>query len=1278
MRIRSKLLINTTLILICLSIIGGIGVFYTHHVASMSLSLIELEAEPIIKINELEEFAWERWLRLIVHSGISEVETMQQLEQEIAQLDNKITQYIQELDAMYALNNQAETDAHTRSLQDFHDNWQAFHQIAKKVLLLSQDFTKEDALHLIVDEGLVLYNQAILNLREMIKHHREHMEILRNKALKARQQALWSIITLTFLIAISVLFLSNRFIVRLVRPLLLLNNHLKALARGKLLDEEIPYRGQDEIAEIVFSYQQLKDSINGTIEQTNAIAAGNYDKEVELRSEQDQLGLALTEMTHQLREVTKKNQTQDWFKTGQTQLHDQMSGDLTLVDLAHNMVSFLTLYLEGQIGICYLVEKYADGLNQTVRLKQIASYAYSRRKNMSDEFEFSEGLIERAAKGQELVRITIDAGLGEDMPRYLLMMPFLYENVVKGVIILGTLEKVTDIQLEFLNQVMTSVGIAINSVESRTKMQELLQKTQIQAEELQNQKETLQIQTTELQNQKAELQSQTEELQNQTEELQSQTEELQTQQEELRQTNEELETRTRDLEQQRTAIRQKNQALEKSQQAIQAKSEEVELASKYKSEFLANMSHELRTPLNSLLILAQLLADNKDSNLTDKQVDYAKTIHSAGADLLTLINDILDLSKIEAGKMDVNIDEVQLADLVEMIEHKFHHVAEEKSLAFQVILAEDVPPVLKTDVQRLQQILNNLLSNAFKFTKAGEIKLTVQRPTMAQDFPPLPLGEGKGESQSFIAISVTDTGIGIPKEKQKVIFEAFQQVDGTTSRHYGGTGLGLSIARQLARLLGGEIQLHSEEGKGSTFTIYLPTTLEEISPNSSLAMAGIKKIPPILPVSKKGNEPSTLTKERTKELPLPLTKVEIEPLVDDRDHLTPEDKSLLIIEDDRKFSNILIELAREKGFKCVTAEDGQTGLQLAEQYKPHAIILDVGLPQINGWTVMERLKDNPETRHIPVHFMSASDQVQEAKKMGAIGYLLKPVGMTELGDAFKQIEQFITNTVKNVLVISDHEQHQQKMVNLLENQNIQITLATTIASALEYSHKTRFDCTIIDMDIEQKTGSKLLEQSQKEKDLCQTPLIVYAERELTPIEEGFLLQCEDHLTIKTVSSPERLLDEATLFLHQVEAKLPSIQRKMLQMVHDKAAILRDKKVLIVDDDARNVFALATVLEDNDMEIVCASNGKEALERLEKHEKIDMVLMDIMMPEMDGYQAMQAIRKQHRFHKLPIIALTAKAMKGDKAKCIEAGANDYLAKPVDTDKLISLMRVWLYR
>jgi PAS domain S-box-containing protein len=762
------------------------------------------------------------------------------------------------------------------------------------------------------------------------------------------------------------------------------------------------------------------------------------------------------------------------------------------------------------------------------------------------------------------------------------------------------------------------------------------------------------------------LQEQQEELRTANEELQTQSEELQVQQEELRQTNEELEERTKELERQTNEILQKNFALkqnqvemEKAKAALETKAQELQLASQYKSEFLANMSHELRTPLNSLLILAQLLAQNKPGNLDDKQVEYARTIHSAGADLLTLINDILDLSKVEAGKIEIHPEELLLTDLVETIEQKFRHLAEEKGLAFHISVADDLPLALHTDVQRLQQIINNLLSNAFKFTEKGEIKLEIKSKY----------------SQREISISVTDTGIGIPKDKQQVIFKAFQQADGSTSRRYGGTGLGLSISRQLAILLGGELTLDSEKDKGSTFTVNIPTKtfVKSLKPSGEIAEESGNKA-----ISKNAGNKDGINDTVAFQTAQPTAEM-LQEIADDRANLTKTDKSFLIIEDDRKFSSILIELAREKQFKCIIAEDGKTGLQLAEQYQPNAIILDIGLPQLDGWTVMERLKDNPETRHIPVHFMSASDESRlDAKKMGAIGYLLKPVNMEELGDAFKKIEQFLASTVKNLLVIADNKAHQQKILGLIGSSDIQITLATTVKSAAEHLHRAQFDCIILDVEIEQGTCLKLLEELQHKKNLSQIPVIIYAERELLPQEETLLQRYADNLTVKTVRSPERLLDEATLFLHQVEANLSAEKRKMLQMVHDKTAILRHKKVLIVDDDMRNTFALMTVLEDNDMVVLIAENGKEAIESLTEHEDIAIVLMDIMMPEMDGYEAIQQIRKHPHHRQLPIIALTAKAMKGDKAKCIEAGANDYLSKPVDTDKLISLMRVWLYR
>jgi signal transduction histidine kinase/CheY-like chemotaxis protein len=993
---------------------------------------------------------------------------------------------------------------------------------------------------------------------------------------------------------------------------------------------------------------------------------------------------------------------QDWLKTGQAQLNNLVSGEQENVTLAKNIISFLTTYIEAQVGLFYLLKESQSPNNPKPSLQRIASYAYTANDNIPEAFLLGEGLVGQVALDKKPLSRThtpeeythiVQSGLAQAVPRYVLLLPFLYENVVKGVIEIGASKVLTDTQQNFLEQVMPSIGIAVNTTESRAKMQELLEQSQLQTEELQSQSEELQSQQEEmqqinealqhqreeLQHQQEDLQQRNEELQSQAEELQSQSEELQTQQEELKQTNEALEERSKELELQKDDVQQKNVALEKTQAdmkktqvALETKAQQLELASQYKSEFLANMSHELRTPLNSLLILAQLLAENKAGNLTDKQVEYAQTINSSGSDLLKLINDILDLSKVEAGKMEVSADDVSLSELMETIEQKFRPVALDKGLAFHIQVANDLPAVLQTDAQRLQQILNNLLSNAFKFTENGEIQLTL-RYVHHEEVSPLIF-----DIAQTIAISVTDTGIGIPEAKQQLIFEAFQQVDGTTSRRFGGTGLGLSISSQLAMLLGGEIQLQSEEGRGSTFTLYLPEKLSsEVQPfkNFSLDVQETK----VLGDSQTDEPLTTLTSGETVTQTALAPEKPTEDIIDDRADLTPEDKSLLIIEDDRKFSSLLMELAQEKDFKCLIAEDGKTGLQLAEQYKPHAVILDVGLPQLDGWTVMERLKDNPDTRHIPVHFISATDQnSQEAKKMGAIGYLHKPVNLEQLGEAFKQIEQFLSKTVKTLLVIVDSEPHQQQILELVGGGNIQTTLAVTTAAALQHLKKAAFDCIILDMDIEQSSGLQLLEQMQEEEGFCQIPLIVYAERELTPSEEASLLECADHLTLKTVRSKERLLDEATLFLHQLEANLSKDKRNILRMVHDKEAILTNKKVMIVDDDIRNTFALTTFLEDKNMEVVVGNNGKEALELLNEHPDIAVVLMDIMMPEMDGYEAMRQIRAQERFRKQPIIALTAKAMKGDKGKCIEAGANDYLSKPVDTDKLISLMRVWLYR
>jgi PAS domain S-box-containing protein len=1129
---------------------------------------------------------------------------------------------------------------------------------------------------------------------------------------------------------------------------------------------------------------------------SEAIATGDYTRQMVSKGQNDLFGQAINQITKKLQQVTDESQKSDWLKTGQTKLNEKMRGEQEIFTLTQNVLNQLAAYINAQVGLFFLAEED--------HFKLMSSYAYKQRNNNYNEFKLGEGLIGQAAfekksilftqAPEEHINLSINSGMGESQPHDIFVLPLIYENEVLGVLELAVARHFTSTEIELLEQVADNIAISLYSAQSRLRMKALLEESQQLTLNLQNQQQEV-LESEEriraiidtvidaiitidtegiidsfnpaaeqifgyswseivgqnvsmlmpepyqsehdqhiqnyLNTGKAKIMGQrleamgkhkdgssfpidiainemlegdkrmfigivrdiTEQkkaeaaLREQQEELQTTNEELQAQQEELQSNNEELQTQQEELRIANNVLEERGKALEESKQALEEKARALELSTQYKSEFFANMSHELRTPLNSLLILAQLLVENKEGNLNDKQVEYARTIHSAGSDLLSLINDILDLSKAEAGKMEANPENLSLADFLESINQKFYPVAENKGLAFSITLAEEVPPILYTDTQRLTQIINNLLSNAFKFTSQGEVKLTVQHSSKIFNISSVPTMAG-----DFIAFSVIDSGIGIPKEKQADIFDAFKQADGSTSRRYGGTGLGLSISRQFSNLLNGELQLVSGEGKGSTFTLYLPDikkaskTLEvqqteEIIYSNSPEMEevfAVRTVNQNIP-SQTAKETSSPAEKSESETVVEEVVEEIDELTDDRANLTPTDKSLLIIEDDRKFSNVLMELANEKDFKCLRAEDGQTGLQLAIEYQPNAIILDVGLPKMSGWCVMEKLKEDPNTRHIPVHFMSAAtDQEMDAKQMGAIGYLLKPINIEQLGKAFKKIERFITQKVKNILLVVDDESHQQEIIDLVDNKNVESVLAMTKAEAIEQLHATSFDCIIVDLDVEQESGIQLLEQLCKEDRLSHIPVILYADRDLKQQEEILLRQCGDNITVKSVRSQARLLDETTLFLHQFEANLSEEKRDLLHQVHDKEAILRHKKVLIVDDDIRNLFALVTVLEDKEMEAIAATNGQEALELLEKHPDIAIVLMDLMMPEMDGYEAMRKIRKQPSYYQLPIIALTAKAMKGDRAKCIEAGANDYLAKPVDSDKLLSLLRVWLYR
>lgn len=1009
---------------------------------------------------------------------------------------------------------------------------------------------------------------------------------------------------------------------------------------------------------LVFSNMLTKPIIQ-LRDAANEVAHGNHDVQIELSASDEigVLGRAFNEMIKNVKRSIIENEKQNWLKTGQAELNDKVRGELDVATLSQNIINYLADYLNAQIGAIYVKDD-----NSVFKL--VGSYAYTKRKHLSNEWQAGEGLVGQAALEKKSILVTqipddyikIRSGLGEQTPRNILVSPFLHEGEVKGVVELGSFAEFSNIQMEFLTLALENIAIIFNSAHSRARMKELLETTQQQAEELQEQQE--------------ELRQSNEELEEQTETLKESQAKLEAQQEELKQTNEALESQAKMLEKQKRDINKQNKELQKAQYELEEKARNLQQASKYKSEFLANMSHELRTPLNSLLILSKLLCGNKDGNLTDQQVEFARTIHSAGRDLLNLINDILDLSKVEAGKMELQIESVKLEDLTAGMERNFRYLAKEKAVEFVIAVGDDVPAAIQTDGQRIEQIIRNLLSNAFKFTEKGHVGLKICRPGHDVSFSTDGL-----DAKNAIAIAVSDTGIGIPKEKLDAIFQAFQQADGSTSRKFGGTGLGLAISREFSKLLGGELQVESEEGVGTTFTLYLPENIESRD-HKKEASAARPKIARSEPVAKR-DRPSPASKKSK------MTKPEVEEtddvlISDDREVISDSDKTILIIEDDCKFAKILIDLTRANGFKCLHAKSGEKGIQLANEYQPSAIMTDIGLPGMDGWGVMRKLKDSPDTRHIPVYFMSASNKTMQAMRMGAIGFLSKPVTMEDLEEALNTIEKTILRTVKQLLVVEDDESQRNSILELIGNGDVETTAVSTGEEAFEKLRSDNFDCMILDLGLSDMTGFELLEKIKRDEAISRLPIIVYTGKDLTREEEHKLRKYAESIIIKGVRSPERLLHEVSLFLHRIEANLPEDKIQMLRNIPGREVNLKDRKILIVDDDMRNIFALTNILEENGMQIVIGKNGIEGLANLERNPDTDLVLMDIMMPEMDGYEAMTEIRKRNEFKELPIIAITAKAMKGDRNKCIEAGANDYLAKPIDSDKLLSLMRVWLHK
>ena len=961
----------------------------------------------------------------------------------------------------------------------------------------------------------------------------------------------------------------------------------------------------------------LTSQVRAIAEVATAVTKGDLTRsiQVDARGEVAELKDNINTMIGNLKLTTDVNTEQDWLKTNLARFTNMLQGQRDLTTVGRLLLTELTPLVNAHMGVIYQVEN-----EEAPQLRLLSAYAGDGVSPHPLFVQFGEGLIGQCAldKRQRLVSdiptdaTPINSALLRVIPKNLVVLPVLFENQVKAVIELASVSSFTTSQMTFLEQLTDSIGIVLNSIEATMQTEGLLKQSQQLAGE------------------------------------------LQTQQKELQQTNEQLEQKAQQLAERNVEVERKNQEIEQARRALEEKATELSLTSKYKSEFLANMSHELRTPLNSILILGQQLTENPDGNLTGKQVEFARTIHGAGTDLLNLISDILDLSKIESGTVTVDAEEILTANLLDTVGRPFRHEADNRQLSFNVDVDPNLGRSIVTDSKRLQQVLKNLLSNAFKFTAEGGVRLSVSAAVggWSAEHPIL------SHSPAVVAFEVSDTGIGIPLEKQKLIFEAFQQADAGTSRKYGGTGLGLAISRELASLLGGEIHLRSTPGKGSTFVLYLP--IKYSGPT----------VAPRAPASTPfGSAPAlqVAAQERV-----------IEQLPDDRLNLEPGDTILLIVEDDPHYARVLIDLARDKGFKVLVAARGAEALELAKQFQPAAVSLDVFLPDMLGWTVLSQLKHNPLTRHIPVQIITLDEDRQHALARGAFSFVSKPTTTEGVSAALSQIKEYAKPRRKRLLIVEDNAAEQMSITALLDHDDIEIVTTGTGAGALSTLRENPCDCVVLDLRLPDMSGFEVLDQIRKDDSLSNVPVVVFTGRELSVEEDAELHTMARSIVVKGVESPERLLDETSLFLHRVITELPIEKQRMLEKLNSSDEDLVGRTALLVDDDARNIFALSSVLERRGMKVLTATTGSEAVTLVESNPEIAIVLMDIMMPQMDGYQTMGVIRENPAFRRLPIIALTAKAMKGDREKCLEAGASDYLAKPVNTEQLLLAIRMWLHR
>jgi hypothetical protein len=970
----------------------------------------------------------------------------------------------------------------------------------------------------------------------------------------------------------------------------------------------------------------LTTQVRAIAEVATAVTKGDLTRsiKVDARGEVAELKDNINTMIDNLRLTTERNTEQDWLKTNLARFTNMLQGQRDLSEVGHMLLSELAPLVEAQHGVLYQLQAQSNP-EAPQALQLLAAYADHPTEGYPEVVLFGEGLVGQCARdGRRLILnslprnvVPIRSGLFKSRPKNAVVLPVRFEGQVKAVIELAALSPFTDLQLSFLEQLTTSIGIVLNSIEATMQTEGLLTQSQQLAAE------------------------------------------LQAQQTELQQTNEQLEQKAQQLAERNVEVEAKNQEIEQARRALEEKAAELALTSKYKSEFLANMSHELRTPLNSILILGQQLQENPDGNLTDKQVEFARTIHGAGTDLLNLISDILDLSKIESGTVTVEAEELPFSNLLDTMARPFRHEAENRNLSFEVQIASDLGRSIITDSKRLQQVLKNLLSNAFKFTERGAVRLKV----FATDTGWSPQHPVLKHAPQVVAFEVSDTGIGIHPDKQRIIFEAFQQADAGTSRKYGGTGLGLAISRELASLLGGEIQLRSTPGEGSTFTLYLPSAYV----GSATPLVQTSAIAPKVEMHTLA---STLAGARSSDA------VELVP--DDRRDIQMGDEVLLIVEDDPHYARILADLARDNGFKVLVAMRGAEALALAREHQPTAVSLDVFLPDMLGWTVLSHLKQDSATRHIPVQIVTLDEDKQHGLARGAFSFLNKPTSTEGLQDALNRIKTYAAPRRRRLLVVEDNPAEQASVTELLSHDDVDITAVGSGAEALASLRADPADCVVLDLKLPDMSGFEVLEQLRDDPALAETPVVVFTGRELTAEEDAQLHTMARSVVVKGVESPERLLDETSLFLHRVVADLPKAKQEMLERLHSSDEDLVGRTVLLVDDDARNIFALSSVLERRGMKVLTANNGSEAVAMVESEPDIAIVLMDIMMPGMDGYETIEAIRLHPQFRRLPIVALTAKAMKGDREKCLEAGASDYLAKPVNTEQLLSALRMWLHR